>query len=106
LRDLSAKILAVQNVFTDRRAYVNALTYKIETTTTRPRASKASSTIWKSTNRKPVVEYPDGSKASYTFPQLEETYNDLKDATHQALSAELGEVIKPVSEPKARSTPM
>src|SRR3974390_257440 len=33
LRALSAKILAVQNVFTDRRAYVNALTYNIETTT-------------------------------------------------------------------------
>ena len=31
LRDLSAKIMAVQNVFTDRRAYVNALTYEIET---------------------------------------------------------------------------
>jgi hypothetical protein len=29
LRDLGAKILAVQNVFTDRRAYVNALTYSI-----------------------------------------------------------------------------
>ena len=35
LRTLSAKILAVQNVFTDRRAYVNALTYDIETTTER-----------------------------------------------------------------------
>src|SRR4029077_11468339 len=33
LRDLSAKILALQNVFTDRRAYVNALTYEIETDT-------------------------------------------------------------------------
>src|SRR4029077_3298802 len=29
--DLSAQILAVQNVFTDRRAYVNASTYSIET---------------------------------------------------------------------------
>ena len=29
--DLNSKILAVQNVFTDRRAYVNALTYQIET---------------------------------------------------------------------------
>src|SRR5262252_2763004 len=33
LRELSAQILAVQNVFTDRRAYVNASTYDIETTT-------------------------------------------------------------------------
>jgi len=33
LRDLSAQILAVQNVFTDRRAYVSASTYDIETET-------------------------------------------------------------------------
>ncbi len=33
LRDLSGQILAVQNVFTDRRAYVNASTYDIETDT-------------------------------------------------------------------------
>ena len=33
ITDLSAKILAVQNVFTDRRAYVNALTYQLETET-------------------------------------------------------------------------
>src|SRR6266852_9084105 len=33
LRELSAKILAVQNVFTDRRAYVNTMTYSIETET-------------------------------------------------------------------------
>ena len=36
LRDLSAKILAVQNVFTDRRAYVTALTYSIETEASAP----------------------------------------------------------------------
>ncbi len=35
LRDLSSKILAVQSVFTDRRAYVNASTYSIETETFR-----------------------------------------------------------------------
>jgi len=33
LHELSTQILAVQNVFTDRRAYVNALTYSIETET-------------------------------------------------------------------------
>ena len=33
LRDLGAQILAVQNVFTDRRAYVSASTYEIETET-------------------------------------------------------------------------
>src|SRR5260370_18729114 len=48
-----------------------------------------------------VVEYPDGSKATYTYPQLEETYNDLK-TERGKLSAELGELIKPVSEQKAK----
>ncbi len=33
ITDLSAQILAVQNVFTDKRAYANALTYQIETET-------------------------------------------------------------------------
>src|SRR5690242_3311253 len=33
LRDLSAQILAVQSVFTDRRAFVGAATYSIETET-------------------------------------------------------------------------
>src|SRR4029077_21228842 len=33
ITELSAKILAVQNVFTDRRAYANAITYEIETET-------------------------------------------------------------------------
>ena len=33
LDDASARLLAVQSVFTDRRAYVNALTYELETST-------------------------------------------------------------------------
>src|SRR3984957_18043729 len=33
LDDASARLLAVQSVFTDRRAYVNALTYEEETST-------------------------------------------------------------------------
>src|SRR6267143_4785086 len=101
LRTLSAKILAVQNIFTDRRAYVNALTYDIETTTSS--SSKQSKLKDLEKNKQPtaVVEYPDGSKATYTYPQLEETYNDLK--TERAkLSAELGELIKPVSDQKTK----
>jgi hypothetical protein len=41
LRDLGAQILAVQNTFTDRRAYVSASTYAIETEPSR--ANKATS---------------------------------------------------------------
>ncbi|MGA8298312.1 MAG: c-type cytochrome, partial [Terriglobales bacterium] len=101
LRALSAKILAVQNVFTDRRAYVNALTYNIETTESASSKQSKLKELDDYKKRTAVVEYPDGSKKSYTFPQLEETYNDLK-AQRTALSAELGEVIKPVSARKEK----
>jgi cytochrome c551/c552 len=101
LRMLSAKILAVQNIFTDRRAYVNALTYDIETTTSASSKQSKLKDLEKYEQKTAVVEYPDGSKATYTYPQLEETYNDLKTERAQ-LSAELGELIKPVSDRKAK----
>ena len=101
LRLLSAKILAVQNVFTDRRAYVNALTYDIETTTSASSKQSKLKDLEKYKQQTAVVEYPDGSKATYTYPKLEETYNDLKTERAQ-LSAELGELIKPVSDQKAK----
>src|ERR1700736_4197731 len=101
LRTLSAKILAVQNVFTDRRAYVNALTYDIETTSSASSKQSKLKDLEKYKQQTAVVEYPDGSKATYTYPQLEETYNDLK--TERAkLSAELGDLIKPVSDQKTK----
>ena len=101
LRVLSAKILAVQNVFTDRRAYVNALTYDIETTSSASSKQSKLKDLEKYEQQTAAVEYPDGSRASYTYPQLEETYNDLK-AERTKLSAELGETIKPVSEQKTK----
>src|SRR6202140_218862 len=101
LRALSAKILAVQNVFTDRRAYVNALTYDIETTTSASSKQSKLKDLDKYKQQTAVVEYPDGSKATYTYPQLEDTYNDLK-TERGKLSAELGELIKPVSDHKAK----
>src|SRR3974390_567043 len=78
LRNLSAKILSVQNVFTDRRAYVNALTSDIETTASASSKQSKLKDLEKYEQQTAVVEYPDGSKAPYTYPQLEETYNDLK----------------------------
>src|SRR5580693_1521575 len=101
LRTLSAKILAVQNVFTDRRAYVNALTYDIETTTSASSKQSKLKDLAKYEQETAVVNYPYGSKASYTYPKLEETYNELKTERGQ-LSAELGELIKPVSDRKNR----
>ena len=102
LRTLSAKILAVQNVFTDRRAYVNALTYDIENTTSKSsKKAKLEDLNEYEKHETATVEYPDGTKVSYLYPQLEETYNDLKEQ-RTALSAELGEVLKPVAEQKAK----
>jgi len=99
LHDLSAKILAVQNVFTDRRAYVNAMTYSIETETSK--SSKTSKQKDLDDYKKEVtsVEFPDGTKKPYNFPQLEEAYNDLKNE-RTTLSAELADLIKPVNEQK------
>ncbi len=101
LRVLSAKILAVQNVFTDRRAYVGALTYDIETTKSASSKQSKLKDLDEYKQGTAVVEYPDGSKATYTYPQLEETYNELK-SERSALSAELGETIKPLSDRKAK----
>ena len=96
ITDLSAKILAVQNVFTDKRAYANALSYEIETD---PSASgKESKRKELAEYKKEVwtVEYPDGHKEKYNFAQLEEKYNELKDERTK-VSAELGDVLKPVT---------
>ena len=99
LHELSGKILAVQNVFTDRRAYVNALTYSIETETSASSKKSLHKDLDEYKKRKTTVEYPDGKKVDYDFEHLEETYNELKNE-RTALSAELGEIIKPVNEQK------
>jgi hypothetical protein len=99
LHELSAQILAVQNVFTDRRAYVNALTYNIETENSKSSQDSKKKDLDEYKKKVTSVEYPDGSKKPYDFTQLEEAYNDLKNE-RTALSAELGELIKPVNEKK------
>ncbi len=101
LRDLSAKILAVQNVFTDRRAYVNASTYDIETDTNASSQQSKQKDLARYKQQVATVDMPDGSKQKYNFDQLEEAYNSLKDERTK-LSAELGEVIKPVNDQKTK----
>jgi hypothetical protein len=101
LRDLSAKILALQNVFTDRRAYVNALTYEIETDTSPSSKQSQQKDLDKYKQEVATVKFPDGSNQNYNYPQLEEAYNQLKDERTK-LSAELGEIIKPVNAQKAK----
>ncbi len=101
LRDLSPQILAVQNVFTDRRAYVNALTYSIETETSASSKQSKQKDLASYKKEKTTVEFPDGKKQDFDYEHLEETYNDLKNERTQ-LSAELGELIKPVNERKEK----
>ncbi len=101
LRDLSAKILAVQNVFTDRRAYVGASTYDIETETSASSKQSKQKALERYKQEVTSVTFPDGSKKNYTYPQLEETYNELRNERTN-LSVELGEAIKPVNERKEK----
>ncbi len=101
LDDASARLLAVQNVFTDRRAYVNALTYELETSTSDSARASKRKEIDSYKNQQATVEYPDGSKQKYTFPQLEEKYNEIRDERTK-LSLELGEVLKPVTAARAK----
>jgi cytochrome c551/c552 len=102
LRELSGKILAVQNVFTDRRAYVNASTYEIETATSASSKESKQKDLEKYKGELVSAEMPDGTKRKfYSYDELEKTYNDLKNERTQ-LSAELGELIKPVNEKKEK----
>jgi cytochrome c551/c552 len=102
LRELSGKILAVQNVFTDRRAYVNASTYEIETATSESAKQNKRKALEEYKKGASSTEYPDGSVQQFkTYDELEETYNELKNERTK-LSAELGELIKPVNEKKEK----
>jgi cytochrome c551/c552 len=101
LDDLNSKILAVQAVFTDRRAYVNALTYGLETTESASSKRNKQRDLDKYKAQLATVEYPDGHKEKYNFNQLEEKYNEFK-ADRAKLSGELGELLKPITEAKKK----
>jgi cytochrome c len=101
LDDASAQLLAVQSVFTDRRAYVNALTYELETSTSASAKASKQKEIDEYKSQQATVEFPDGSKKKFTFPQLEETYNEIRDERTK-LSLELGDVLKPETAAKAK----
>ncbi|HVI09747.1 MAG TPA: cytochrome c [Candidatus Binatia bacterium] len=101
LDDASARLLAVQSVFTDRRAYVNALTYEEETSTSDSAKKSKQEEIKQYKAKKATVEFPDGSKKDYDFEELEKTYNDIRDERTK-LSLELGGVLKPVTAAKTK----
>ncbi len=101
LDDTNAQLLAVQSVFTDRRAYVNALTYEFETSTSASAKASKQKKIDAYKAELATVEFPDGSRKQFTFPQLEETYNGIRNEKTK-LSLQLGEVLKPVTAARAK----
>ena len=101
LDDASARLLAVQSVFTDRRAYVNALTYELETSESASAKASKQKEIDAYKAEPATVVFPDGSRKRFTFPQLEETYNEIRDERTK-LSLQLGDVLKPVTAAKAK----
>ena len=96
LADVNGKLLAVRSVFTDRRAYVNALNYDIETEKSASGKESYRRELDEYKKKLATVEFPDGSKKSYTFQQLEEAFNEVN-AEKNALSLQLGDVLKPVA---------
>src|SRR5271170_8359824 len=79
LDDASARLLAVQSVFTDRRAYVNALTYELETSNSKSAKASKQTEIKEYKEKKATVEFPDGTRQDYDFEELEKTYNSIRD---------------------------
>ncbi|MBV8049582.1 MAG: cytochrome c [Acidobacteriaceae bacterium] len=96
LADANGKLLAIRSVFTDRRAYVNALTYDIETETSDSAKKSLRNKLAAYQNEPATVEFPDGSKKKYTFKELEEAFNEAN-AEKTRLSLQLGEELKPVT---------
>jgi cytochrome c2 len=96
IADLSAQILAVQNVFTDKRAYVSAVTYEIETDTDPSSKQSKQRNLQKWEQQQFTVVFPDGSRKKYNFAQLEAEYNGLKDQRTDA-NSQLGDVLKPIT---------
>jgi len=101
LDDANTRLLAVQSVFTDRRAYVNALTYELETSESASSKASKQKEIDAYKAEQATVEFPDGTKKKFTFQQLEEAYNEIRDEKTK-LSLELGEAGKPVTEARAK----
>ena len=99
--DASARLLAVQSVFTDRRAYVNAISYEIETSTSASSKASKQKELAEYKSEKVTVEFPDGSKKQFNFEELEKAYNEIRDERTK-LSLQLGDVLRPVTAAKAK----
>ncbi len=101
LRDVAGRLLAVQNVFTDKRAWVNAKLYEIETDSSKSAKESDQRDLEKYKAQQFTVKYPDGSAKKYNYDQLEDTYNELRNQKAE-LNAQLGELLKPINEAKTK----
>jgi len=95
--EANGRLLAVRAVFTDRRAYVNALNYDIETETSASAKKRIQNELDEYKNELATVKFPDGTRKQYDFRQLEEAFNQANDEKNR-LSLELGAVLKPVTD--------
>jgi cytochrome c2 len=95
--DANGRLLAVRSVFTDRRAYVNALVYDIETSTSASAKKSYQRELDEYKSELATVEFPDGTKKKYDFQHLEEAFNEVN-AEKTQRSLELGVALKPVTE--------
>ncbi len=86
LRDLSAKILAVQNVFTDRRAYVNALTYSIETETSASSKKSKQTDLASYKKEKTTLQHRDGNQRVFKKEQANRPRLIQKRKDHRRVS--------------------
>jgi hypothetical protein len=76
--DASARLLAVQSVFTDRRAYVNAISYEIETSTSASSKASKQKELAEYKSEKATVEFPDGSKKEFIFVFKQKTAYEIQ----------------------------
>src|SRR5205823_13727326 len=81
----------------------NAITYEIETDPSASGKKSKQKDLDEYKKKVWTVEYPDGHKEKYDFRQLEEKYNELKDERTK-VSAELADVLKPVTEANNKVT--
>ena len=99
--EVTARLLAVQSVFTDRRAYVNALSYEIETSASASSKASKQKELEEYKKETATVAFPDGTKKSFNFEDLERAYNQIRDERTKK-SLDLGDVLKPVTAAKAK----
>ncbi|HEV2022088.1 MAG TPA: c-type cytochrome [Terriglobales bacterium] len=102
IHEASRKLGVVQAVFTDARARVGADTYQLETTVDTASRDRKLRELGEYRKKKQFsVDLPEYKGRQLNFDELEAAYSDLKDEKGR-LGGELGELLKPVSEARAK----